>query len=132
MNDRAWNEYIKKGLNFIEFGTFKSTTVRAQREWPSQMFSSSPCSSPRTFSSSVSSLQTIHVPTTTTIINRSCPPVTTTTVSTLTRIPSKERRNEREKDIAEQALKLANTSVHDAMDLVRSSMPDKFLAHSSW
>ncbi|CAF3215785.1 unnamed protein product [Rotaria socialis] len=35
-NDRAWNEYIKKSLNYIEFGSFKSTAMRGIKYWPSQ------------------------------------------------------------------------------------------------
>ncbi|CAF4205321.1 unnamed protein product [Rotaria magnacalcarata] len=35
-NDRAWNEYIKKSLNYIEFSSFKSTIVRGVKYWSSQ------------------------------------------------------------------------------------------------
>ncbi|CAF4644844.1 unnamed protein product, partial [Rotaria sp. Silwood2] len=33
-NDLAWNEYIKKSLNFIEYNRFKSTKVRGNKRWP--------------------------------------------------------------------------------------------------
>ncbi|CAF3311922.1 unnamed protein product [Rotaria sp. Silwood2] len=33
-NDLAWNEYIKKNLNFIEYNRFKSTKVRGNKHWP--------------------------------------------------------------------------------------------------
>ncbi|CAF1049293.1 unnamed protein product [Rotaria sordida] len=33
-NDVAWNAYIKKTLNFVEFNYFKSSTQRAFRTWP--------------------------------------------------------------------------------------------------
>jgi hypothetical protein len=54
-----------------------------------------------------------------------------TTISTTVRIQTEERRKH-EKEVARQALELAHTSVHTAMDFIRNSMPDKFLAHSSW
>lgn len=90
-NDRAWNEYIKKGLNFIEFGSFKSTTAWAPRQWSTH----------------------------------------STTTSTIAQRQTEERR-QHEKEIARQALELAKTNVHHAMDLLQHSMPDKFLSHSSW
>jgi hypothetical protein len=49
----------------------------------------------------------------------------------MARIQTEERRKH-EKEVARQALELAHTSVHTAMDFIRNSMPDKFLAHSSW
>ena len=33
-NDLAWNEYIKKDGDYIEFNEFKSTRTRGQKSWP--------------------------------------------------------------------------------------------------
>jgi hypothetical protein len=107
-NDRAWNEYIKKGLNFIEFGTFKSTTARKHIHWPS-------ASSP---SSASSSRTTPHM-------------AAAATPSAGTRLQTHAKR-EQNKSIAQRALHLAKASVHNAMALIQETMPDKFLAHSSW
>ena len=32
-NDRAWNEYIRKGHDYIEFGSLKSRTSRSTKQW---------------------------------------------------------------------------------------------------
>jgi hypothetical protein len=121
-NDRAWNEYIKKGLNFIEFGSFKSTTKWAQKEWPSQMLSSSSPQAHSTTTTTTTSTIIPHRPTTTAIA----------TTSAMARMQTTKEKNKYEKEIAKQALDLAQTNVDNAMDLIRHSMPDKFLAHSSW
>ena len=33
-NDRAWNEYIRKEGDYIEFGTFQSVSTRGHKQWP--------------------------------------------------------------------------------------------------
>ena len=116
-NDRAWNEYIKKGLNFIEFGTFKSTTARKHIHWPS---TSSPSSS-----AASSSRTTPH------IAAAAAAAAAAATPSAGTRLQTHAKR-EQNKNIAQRALHLARASVHNAMALIQETMPDKFLAHSSW
>jgi hypothetical protein len=118
-NDLAWNEYIKKAGNYIEFNEFKSTKTRGQKQWPSPSLSS-------TATSASSAL-----PMSTTIIDNNQPLVPRTTTTTTVRAQAEERRKH-EADIARQALNLAETSVHRAMDLIRRSMPTKFLNHCSW
>ena len=44
-----------------------------------------------------------------------------------TRAQAEERRQ-----LAKQALDLAETSINNAMDFIRHAMPEKFLAHSTW
>jgi len=110
-NDRAWNEYIRKGGNYIEFGTYQSISTRGKKQWPASVSSSA---------ASVSSSD--HHQTTTAI---------TTTTKMTTRAQAEERR-QHIRDIAKQALDLAEISVNDAMDLIRHSMPDKFIAQSTW
>ncbi|CAF0991868.1 unnamed protein product [Didymodactylos carnosus] len=43
-----------------------------------------------------------------------------------------DEKRQHQREIARQALGLAETNVDRAMDLLRDAMPDKFLAHSSW
>jgi hypothetical protein len=114
-NDCAWNEYIKKDGNYIEFGTFQSTTQRKQKQWPSS-------------ASSTSSVSCI--PTSTTADNNQ-PLVSKVTTATTIKLQAHEKR-QYEENIVKQALGLAETSVDGAMDLLRHSMPTKFLHHSSW
>lgn len=113
-NDLGWNEYIKKGGDFIEFNTFKSTTVRGQKQWPPSSSSSSSPSSPTV---RLAIAGTTNLPQLT----------TTTTV----RLPPEQRR-QLEIQIAEQALELAKTNVDQAMDLIQQTVPTKFIIHSSW
>ena len=109
-NDRAWNEYIKQGLNFIEFGDFKSVSVRGRKHWPRSCNRSSllwnPASSlERNFSTiqwSLNNAELIDV------------------------------EHEHRQMIAKQLLKLAETSTHIAMDFLRISTPDIFYQNSSW
>jgi hypothetical protein len=117
-NDLAWNEYIKKEGNYSEFGDFKSVKNHGRREWLSQSLPSA---------ASAAALATpaaIPAPTTTT---------TTTTAGRPTTVRAQaEERRQRDDDIARQALALAETSVDQAMDLIRNVMPSKFLHHSKW
>jgi len=103
--DRAWNEYIRKDGNSIDFGTFQSVSTRGEKQWP-------PSSS-----LSATSLSSDDHPSRRAI----------TTTAMTTRAQAEQRRQ-----LAKQALDLAETSIHDAMDFIRHSMPEKFLAHSSW
>ena len=43
-----------------------------------------------------------------------------------------EENRKRQDEIARQALILAETSVEDAMEMIRSIMPNKFMHHSKW
>ena len=107
-NDRAWNEYIRKEGDYIEFGDYQSVSVRGQKQWPR--------SSSATSTSSLSTSD--HGQSTRAI---------TTTSRMSTRAQAEERRQ-----LAKQALDLAETSINNAMDFIRRAMPDKFLAHSTW
>lgn len=112
-NDRAWNEYIKKEQDFIELGTFKSTTARGKKEWPKL---------------SASNTNTSQNPITT-VTNQPCLPATTIIPTNRVQGVEKRRLN---KEICEKALQLAEKSVDQAMQFIRCSMPEKFLPHSSW
>jgi hypothetical protein len=114
-NDRAWNEYIRKDGNCIDFGTYQSISTRGEKQWPSSVSSSA---------ASVSSSDHHHHQQTTRAI-------TTTTTRMSTRAQTEERRQHM-RDIAKHALDLAETSINDAMDLIRHSMPDKFIGQSTW
>ena len=107
-NDRAWNEYIRKDSDYIEFGQYQSVSTRGQKQWPR--------SSSATSTSSLSTSD--HGQSTRAI---------TTTSRMSTRAQAEERRQ-----LAKQALDLAETSINNAMDFIRRAMPDKFLAHSTW
>ncbi|CAF4781223.1 unnamed protein product [Rotaria sp. Silwood1] len=124
-NDCAWNEYIKKGGNCIEFNEFKSTKTRGgQKYWPPQTPSSS--SSHMASSTSVHPTTiTINHPTTTTTI-------TTTTTTTTVRAQAEERRKTKEL-IARQAIELAKSSVHDALIFMRdNSIATEFVRYATW
>ena len=118
-NDLAWNEYIKKEGNYSEFGDFKSVKNHGRREWPSQLL-------PSAASAVATPVAAVAMaPTTTT--------TTTTTAGRPTTVRAQaEERRQRDDDIARQALALAETSVDQAMDLIRNIMPSKFLHHSKW
>jgi hypothetical protein len=106
-NDLAWNEYIKKDGDYIEFNEFKSTRTRGQKTWPSTESDAS--SSSATVVSKTTSVQ----------------PKTTVRAQN-------ETRRQFEQDTVMKVLELAKTSVHQAMDLMRQALPSKFLSHSSW
>ena len=102
-NDGAWNEYIRKGSNFIEFGSFQSVSTRGQKQWP-------------TTSSSTTSLSSDY----------------DQSRRATTDMRTRKAQVEERRQLAKQAMHLAEIGIHDAMDFIRQSMPDKFLAHSSW
>ena len=110
-NDRAWNEYIRKGDDYIEFGDYQSVSSRGQKQW-SAAAASSPSSSATSADQGPSTRGTTR---------------TTTTTSINTRAQAEERRQ-----LAKQAIELAEANVDSAMDFIRRSMPDKFLTQSSW
>ena len=110
-NDLAWNEYIKKDGNYLEFNEIKSTSSRGQKQWPS------------TSSDSPSVSDTSHQP------NR--PSARTTTKTTTVRAQDDARRQYEQPTVI-QSLELAKINVHQAMDLMRHALPTKFLSHSTW
>ncbi|CAF1390193.1 unnamed protein product [Adineta steineri] len=114
-NDVAWNEYIKKGGNYIEFNEFKSTTKRGQTEWPVMSAS---------ISASSSSLSS-HLQ------DNDNQPVVARRTTTTVRGQADERRQQRTK-IYKQAIKLAKINVDNAMDLIEKEMIEKFVERGSW
>jgi hypothetical protein len=106
-NDLAWNEYIKKGGNYIEFNEFKSTKKLGPKQWPSTTASTS---------ASPDQAQAVI-------------PRTTTTLTV--RAQAEERRQHRIA-IYRQAVELAKTSVDAAMDLMEREMIEKFVEHNTW
>lgn len=102
-NDRAWNEYIKKGLDYVEMGNFKSITAYHIKQWP--IVSS-------TSENTTSNINQILILT--------------------EKQKSAEQRRQFEKEIAEQAFELAQTDIQSAMALMQKMMPTQFLAHSNW
>ena len=113
-NELAWNEYIKKGGSFGEFGEFKPMKKRSQSQWPSTTVSSAAVAGARPSQPMSSSISTVA-------------PARTTTV----RAEAQERRK-REDEIARQALALAEDSVDKALDFIRKVMPSKFMRHMKW
>ena len=87
-NDRAWNEYIRKGGDYIEFGQYQSISARGQKQWLS--------------SAIVASTATTTTTTTT--------PMITTIIA---RAQAKETRQ-----LAKQAMQLDETSVNSVLDFI--------------
>ena len=123
-NDVAWNEYIKKGLKYIEFGEFKSTKLRGQKQWPA--------SSPSSSSTSMSALPLLVIGSDHARPSNTRPPMIAATSTKMTVREQAEQRAQHQKEVAKQALQLAETSVHNAMSFVQHAMTTKFLHHSSW
>ena len=113
-NDLAWNEYIKKEGDYLEFNEFKSTRTRGQQSWPSR-------------DSSIRSSPSVSNSTSNQIVRVSSKKTTTTTVRA-----QNEARRYYEQETVIKALELAKTNVHQAMDHMRQALPTKFLSHSSW
>ncbi|CAF1650972.1 unnamed protein product, partial [Rotaria sordida] len=133
-NDLAWNEYIKKDGNCIEFNEFKSTTTRGSKQWPS--LSSSPSSrSPRSRSPSTSSTRTTS-PVTTTTMNLppapAPPPHPSVVPKATTAKAQAEEKRQHQLEIYKQAIKLAENNVDHAMDLIKQEMIGKFVERGSW
>ena len=114
-NDLAWNEYIKKESNFIEFGHFKSLKARGSKQWPAASSSSSPAAA-------------AAISTTSNQPQASIPRITRTTT---VRAQAEERRRQ-EEEVAIKAMQLAETDIRRAMEFARRAMPIKFFAHSAW
>lgn len=102
-NDRAWNEYIEKELNYIEFCSFKSTSAHHPKQWTTSAASQGVAA----------------------VESEGAPPSASRRVQAL-------NRRAYEKDIAEQAFQLARNSIDSAMELIQKVMPLKFLSHSTW
>ena len=103
-NDLAWNEYIKKDGNYVEFNTFKSTRTRGPTEWSS---------APSSLAASVAST----------------PGRTTAATSRI--VTAEQRRQEHKRLLGEAVLK-AEENVDDAMDHIRTHMIDKFVERGTW
>ncbi|CAF1311227.1 unnamed protein product [Rotaria sordida] len=121
-HDRPYADYGHLSQDFIEFGSFKSTTRQTQITWPTQ---TTPC--PLSSSSSSPPPPPAPVPP---------PPTTTTTLkhddqTTNLRQQANNRRQEKIA-IAKHAIELARTSVDSAMDYILKMKPNEFLTHSTW
>lgn len=114
-NDVAWNEYIKKDGNYIEFNEFKSTRVRGKKEWPSQSASNSETSDNHDRQ----------------LVARGTSVASSSSTTTTVRAQIQARR-QFEQETVIKALKLAETNVNQAMDLIRHALPIKFLSQSTW
>ncbi len=137
-NDLAWNEYIKKGGHFIEYGEFKSIQPPSQREWASSSTTAAAAaaatlpSQPPVASTPLPPLSVSTAVRTTTTINQQQPLVLPRTTRTTTVRAQAEERRQRDDEIAREALALAERSVDEAMDYIREQKPNKFLHHSKW
>ena len=107
-NDLAWNEYIKKGGNYIEFNEFKSTKKLGPKQWPSTDAASA--------TSTPAQAQAV-IPRT----------ATTMTVRAQT-----EARRQHRIAIYREAFELAKTSVDAAVALMEREMIEKFVEHNNW
>ena len=119
-NELAWNEYIKKGGSFIEFGEFKPMKERSQSQWPATTVSSGTVVGARPSQPMSSSIST------------AAPAKTTVAPRPATARAQAEERRKRNDDIARQALTLAEDSVVKALDFIREAMPSKFMHHMKW
>jgi Geminivirus Rep catalytic domain len=126
-DDLAWNEYIKKGGNYIEFNKFKSPNKHKVKQWPPQSSSSSSPSS----IVSVAAAAALPVSTTTFDDHHNQPLIRRATTTTTVRAQSEERR-QHQIQIYKQAVKLAETSIDNAMDLIQREMLDKFVERGTW
>jgi hypothetical protein len=135
-NDLAWNEYIKKGGHFIEYGEFKSIKPQSQREWASLSTTAAAAaalpSQPPVASTPLPPLSVSTAARTTTTINQQQPLILPRTTRTTTVRAQAEERRQRDDEIAREALALAERSVDEAMDYIREQKPNKFLHHSKW
>ncbi|CAF3542148.1 unnamed protein product, partial [Rotaria sp. Silwood2] len=127
-NDLAWNEYIKKGGNYIEFNEFKSTKTRGSKQWPSSSSSPSSSRSPRFRSPSVSSARATSPIVITTV---DLPHPSVVPKATITKRQAEEKR-QHQLEIYKQAVKLAENNIGHAMDLIKREMIDKFVERGSW
>jgi hypothetical protein len=138
-NDCAWNEYIKKGGNYIEFNEFKSTRARCtQKQWPSSQ-SSSPSSTSLHISSNLPIHSTITTtvddsPTTTmntTSSNSSTAAAAAATTTKTVRAQAEERRKQKE-IIAKQAIEIAKKDVDAALKYIKDHFTWDFIHHFQW
>jgi hypothetical protein len=128
-NDLAWNEYIKKGGHFTEFGQFKSIQKLSQKQWPPSSISSTTRPPPITTTAAAVALPSKTLPQQQPLV---LPRITTTTARPTTVRARAEEKRIRDDDIARQALLLADKSVDEAMDFIREVMPIKYMQHPQW
>lgn len=118
-------------MNFIEFGTFKSTTKRAITHWPSQITTSS--STLTAAAGVVAPLPSVPLGSMRIITNVDHPNVTTVIMPKETTVRGKaEEKRQQKQTICIQSLKLAETDVHSAMKYMREKDPIGFVSHSTW
>ncbi|CAF1436330.1 unnamed protein product [Rotaria sordida] len=138
-NNLAWNEYIKKGGNCIEFNEFKSTTTRGSKQWPSS--SSSPSSrspryrSPSTFSTRATSpvaITTVDLPPPPPLPSSPSPLDSSLVPKATTTKAKAEEKRQHQLAIYKQAVALAKNNVNHAMDLIQREMIDKFVERGTW
>ena len=102
-DDLAWNEYIKKDGNFIEFNTFKSTRTRGPTDWPTMPSD----------------------PTMNALVPGRSRAATT-------RIVEAEQRRQENKRLLGEAVLKAEDNVDDAMTYIRTHMIEKFVERGTW
>ena len=125
-NDLAWNEYIKKEGNYIEFNSFKSTRTRGSKQWSSSSAVAirSNASTPRqSLSNAASTLALPPVPATTTAAAGG----RTTRATT-----AAEERRQYVKRVCVEAIDKAERNVSEAMDHMRQHMPERFVERGTW
>ena len=118
-NDLAWNEYIKKELNFIEFGDFKSLKARGQTQWPSLA------------TAAASDVPIRSIPAAPAASNHPQALAPRTTRATTVRAQAAARRQQSD-ETARKAMTLARTSISAAMDFLMEDRPNEFLSRSTW
>ena len=120
-NDRAWNEYIKKGDNCIEFNEFKSIKTRGgQKQWPSQSSSSLSTTFSQHITSNKSSSHSIV-----TVVNDP-------TTNTMSIRAQAEQRRQQKQTIAKQAINIAKTDVDAALKYMQDHLTWEFIHHFKW
>lgn len=103
-NDLAWNEYIKQTGHFLEYNEFQSTRTRGTKLWSMAM---------------AAAVTRLPVQTET--------PSVRETGTTLFTTQSVDKNA-----IIRQAMELAKTNVHDAMDLIREQLVERFVNQGLW
>ena len=119
-NDLAWNEFLKKGGNFTEFGEFKSVKTLSQRQWPAASSQASAILPPPSSLSTRAPFDQL-------------PASGQPSVGRATTVRGKVEENRQKADeLARHALGLAEKSIEDAMAFIEKAKPDKFMHHSKW
>ncbi len=132
-NDRAWNEYIRKGGDYIEFGEYQSTSARGKKQWSSlASVSSSSFASSSAASVVVAAAAAAARPPSTTASGDDQLFVPRTTRVTTVRQQAEERRQQKRVIIMQAYNIAANTSVDAAMVFMRDTLPWEFATYNQW